>query len=176
MSVAAMLPDHSCQADDGIAVDFDQASGLPDAAALGEVLEHRAGLLLGQVGVEQRRALALGEAVLAGVAIEQPDVILFAVAAADGEVSGVALAEQGAIGILAAEASEVVHGWRTPGGPGRVGIRVSYCDASDITTPVPNPVFSSSRTPPSLAGSGEEEVNRLVRSRTTTSIGPRAKM
>jgi hypothetical protein len=118
-----MLPDHSCQADDGIAVDLDQASGLPDAAALGEVLEHRAGLLLGQVGVEQRRALALGEARLAGVAVEQPDVVLFAVAAAYGEVSGVASAVKGAMGILAAEACEVVHGWKTPGEPGQVGIR-----------------------------------------------------
>jgi hypothetical protein len=110
MSVAGMLSGQFRQADDRIAVDLDQASGLPNAAALGEVVEHGAGLLLGQVGVEKRRALALREARLAGVAIEQPDVILLAVATADGEVSVVALAEQGAIGILAAEASEVVHG------------------------------------------------------------------
>jgi hypothetical protein len=123
MSVAGMLSDHLRQADDRIAVDLDQASGLSDATALGEVLEHGAGFRFGEVGMEQRCALALGEAVLAGVAVEQPDVVLFAVAVADGEVSGVALAEQGAIGILAAEASEVVHGWGTPGGPGRVGVR-----------------------------------------------------
>ena len=154
MSVAGMLSGQFRQADDRIAVDLDQASSLSNAAALGEVLEHGAGLLLGQVGVEKRRALALGEARLAGVAIEQPDVVLFAVAAADGEVSGVALAEQGAIGILAAEASEVVHGWRTPGGPGRVGVRESDCDASDITTPVPHRVFSRSGTPPSVGKGG----------------------
>jgi hypothetical protein len=73
--------------------------------------------------MEQRCALALGEAVLAGVAVEQPDVVGLAVARADREVSCVALAEPGAIGHLAAEASEVVHGWETPGGPGRVGVR-----------------------------------------------------
>lgn len=118
-----MWSDHLRQADDGIAVDVDQAPGLSDAAALGEVLAHGAGLLLGQVGVEQRRALALGKAVLAGVTIEQPDVVLLAVAVADGEVFGVTLAVEAASGILAAEASEVVHGLKTPGGPGRVGIR-----------------------------------------------------
>jgi hypothetical protein len=65
----------------------------------------------------------LGEAVLAGVAVEQPDVVLLAVASADREISGVAPSVGGAVGILAAEASEVVHGWEAPGGPGRVGIR-----------------------------------------------------
>jgi hypothetical protein len=123
MSVAGVSSGQFRQADDGIAVDVEEASGLSDAAALGEMLEHGAGLLLGQVGVEKRRALALGEAILAGVAVEQPDVVLFAVAAAYGEVSGVASAVKGAIGILAAEVCEVVQGWKTPGGPGRVGIR-----------------------------------------------------
>jgi hypothetical protein len=33
------------------------------------------------------------------------------------------LAEQGATGFLAAEAREVVHGWKTPGGSGRVGVK-----------------------------------------------------
>ena len=105
-------------------MDVDQASGLPDAAAFGEVLEDGASLLLGEVGVEQGRTLALGEAVFAGLAVEQSDVMVLAVAAADGEVCGVASAEGGAMGILAAEAREVVHGWKAPGGPGRVGIRV----------------------------------------------------
>jgi repressor of nif and glnA expression len=118
MSVAGMLSDPLGQADDRIAVDPDQAFGLSDATSLGEVLEHGAGLLLGQMGVEERRALALGEAVFAGLAVEQADVVVLAVAAADGEVCGVALAEEAAIGILAAEACEVVHGLKTPGGPG----------------------------------------------------------
>jgi hypothetical protein len=148
MSVAGMSSGQFRQADDRIPVDIDQASGLSDAAALGEVLEHGAGFLLGQVGVEQRCALALGEAVLAGVAVEQADVILFAVAVADGEIPGVALAVGGAIGILAAEAREIVHGWKPPGRPGRTEAKSSEHDASDITTPVPHSVFSSSGTPP----------------------------
>jgi hypothetical protein len=123
MSVVGMLSRQSRQADDRIAVDDDQAPGLSDAASLGEVLEDGAGLLCGQVGVEQRGAFALGEARLADVAVEQPDMVGLAVACADREVSCVALAEEGAIGFLAAEASEVVHGWKMPGGPGRVGVR-----------------------------------------------------
>jgi len=105
-----MLSDPLGQADDRIAVDPDQAFGLSDAAALGEVLEHGAGLRFGQVRVEQRCALALGEAILADVAVEQPDVVLLAVAGANREVSRAALAEEGAIRFLAAEACEVVHG------------------------------------------------------------------
>jgi hypothetical protein len=123
MSVVGVSPGQLGQSDDRIAVDVDQAPGLSDAAALGEVLEHRAGLLLGQVGVEQRGALALGEAVLAGVAVEQADVVLLAVAVADREVCGVSLAVEGAVGILAAEAREIVHRCKGPGRPGRVGVR-----------------------------------------------------
>ena len=124
---------------DGVAMDADEPAGLPGAVALGEVVEHRAGLVVREMRAEERGALAFGEAVFAGVAVEQAEVMVLAVAAADGEVSGVALAEQGAIGILAAEASEVVHGWRTPGGPGRVVVKLWSRDASDITTPVPPP-------------------------------------
>jgi hypothetical protein len=83
MSVAGMLSDQFRQADDRIAVDGDQASGLSDAAALGEVFEHGAGFLFGQVGVEKRCAFALGEAILADVAVEQSDVAGLAVACAD---------------------------------------------------------------------------------------------
>jgi hypothetical protein len=104
-------------------VDVDQASGLPDAAAFAEVWEDGAGLLLGEVGVEQRRSLALGEAVFAGLAAEQADVVLLAVAGADGEVSGVASAVGAAIGILAAGAREIVHGTEAPRRVGHDGIR-----------------------------------------------------
>jgi hypothetical protein len=123
MSVAGVSAGHLRQADDGIGVDVDPASGLPDAAALGEVVEHRAGLLIGQLSVEERRALALGEAALTGLAVEQADVVVLAVGRADGEISGVASAEEGALGILAAEAREVVHGREAPGRLGSVGIR-----------------------------------------------------
>jgi hypothetical protein len=71
-----------------------------------------------------------------GVAVEQSDVILLAVVGADGEVSGVTSAVGGAIGLLAAEACEVVHGVESPGRGGRVGIGSWKHDASYITTPI----------------------------------------
>jgi hypothetical protein len=145
-----MLSGEFRQADDGIGVDVDEAAGLSDAAALGKVLEQGAGLLRGQVGMEQSCPLALGEAVLAGVAIEQADVILCAVAGADGEIAGVPLAVEDAIGLLAAEASEVVHGIGSPRRPRRVGLRDWEWDTSDITTLIPYPVFSSSLTRPTF--------------------------
>jgi hypothetical protein len=142
MSVAGMLPGPLGQADDRIGVDVDQAAGLPDAAAFAEVVEDRAGLLLGEMAMEQRRALALGEAVFAGLAVEQPDVVALAVAGADREVAGVAAAEEGAIGILAAEAREVVHGTAAPRRGRRDEIRDG--NASGITTLIPRSVFNGS--------------------------------
>ena len=112
MSVVGVVASGSGQADDGVAMDTDEAAGLSDAVAFGEVIEHRMGRLVGEAAVEQWRALALGEAGLAGVAIEQANVIPLAVAVADGEVTGPSLAVEGAIGILATEAGEIVHGVR----------------------------------------------------------------
>jgi hypothetical protein len=77
-----MLSSDAGQSDDGIGIDADQASGGADAAALVEVLEHGESLLLGEMAVEQGRALTLGETILAGLAVEQPDVVLFAVTGA----------------------------------------------------------------------------------------------
>ena len=111
------------QSDDGVAMDADEAFGLTDAVALGQMMEHRAGLLVGESAVEERGALALGEAGLAGVAIEQADVIPLAVAVADGEVAGPSSAVEGAVGVLATEAGEVVHGWRRSLREGRVEIQ-----------------------------------------------------
>jgi hypothetical protein len=71
------------------------------------------------MGVEQGRALALGEAVLARLAVEQADVVPLAIAGADGEIAGVAAGVEGALGVLAAEAREVVHGEGWHGMPGR---------------------------------------------------------
>ena len=139
-----MLPGQSRQADDRIGVDVDQASGLPDAAAFAEVVEHRAGLLLGQMGMEQGRALALGEAVLASLAVEQTDVVVLAEAGADREISGVTPAEEGAIGFLTAEASEVVHGMGAPRRPGRDEISDGDRKVSGIPTLVPRSVFNRS--------------------------------
>jgi hypothetical protein len=156
MSVVGMSSDHPGQSDDGVAVDADQTFGLSDAAAVAEVLEHGVGLVLGQVGVEQGRALAFGEAIFAGVAVEQPNVVLLAVAGADGEVSGVAFAVERAVGFLAAEAREVVHGCESPLREGRVEFENWERDESSITTPIPLQMFYSivpghNRTPRLLA-------------------------
>jgi hypothetical protein len=117
-----MLSGQAGQADDGIPVDADQASGGPDPAVLGEVVEHGEGLVLGQMGVEQGRALALGEAGSAGLAVEQADLVVLAVAGAGGEVCGVASAVEWALRVLTAEACEIVHRIGSPGWAGRVGI------------------------------------------------------
>jgi hypothetical protein len=109
MSVVGMVAGGAGQSDDGVAMDADEAFGLTDAVALGQVMEHGAGRLVGESAIEQRRALALGEAGLAGVAVEQADVMLLAVAVADGEVAGPSSPVEGAVGILATEAGEVVH-------------------------------------------------------------------
>ena len=104
-----MIAGGAGQADDSVAMDADQAAGLSDAVALGEVMEHGAGLLVGHAAVEQRGAFALGEAGLAGVAVEQADVVVLAVAIADGEVSITASPIGGTVGVLAAEARKIIH-------------------------------------------------------------------
>ena len=111
-----MLSGGAGQSDDGVAVDADESSGGADAAALVEVLEHGVGLLLGQMAAVERRALALGEAGPAGVAVELSELLVLAESAADREVAGVASAVERTVGILAAEAGEVVHGVSWPGG------------------------------------------------------------
>jgi hypothetical protein len=78
--------------DDGVAVDADEPPGGTDAAALVEMLEDRECLLFGQVAAVQRCPLAFREAGAAGVAVEQAELPLLAVAAADREVAGVTFA------------------------------------------------------------------------------------
>jgi hypothetical protein len=110
VAVVSVLSGHPGQSGDGIAVDADQTCGRSDAPALEEVSQDVVGLLGWEVGVEQGRALAFGEAGLAGVAGEQAEMVLQAVAGGDREVCGVAWPVAGAVGVLAAEACEVVHG------------------------------------------------------------------
>ena len=109
MSVVGMSSDDAGQASDGVGIDADQASGAADTTALIEVLEDGEGCFFGEMAVEQGRALAFREAVLAGLAVEQSDVILLAVAGADREITGITGAVQGAFRVLTAEAREVVH-------------------------------------------------------------------
>src|SRR5262249_55184879 len=127
-----MLSGDAGQSDDGVGIDADQASCGPDATTLVEVLEDGEGLLLRQMAVEQGRALALGEAVFAGAAVEQADVVLFAVAGADREIAGVAAGVEGAVGVLAAEAREVVHAGNRSGQKGSDEVREYKPDVAPI--------------------------------------------
>jgi hypothetical protein len=88
--------------------DPDQALGLADAAALAEVGEDGVGDRIVEAAVEQGGALALGEAALARLAVEQAAVV-GAVAGADGDVALAAPAVLGAVGIEAAEQLKVFH-------------------------------------------------------------------
>jgi hypothetical protein len=109
MSVVGMLTGGSSESHDGIAVDADEAAGGSHTAALIEMFEHRERRLLGQMAAVQRRALAFGEAGAAGVAVELSVLLGLAVVSADREIAGIAPAVERAVGILAAEAGEVVH-------------------------------------------------------------------
>jgi len=104
------------EAEDGVAVDAEEAPGLADAVAFGQVVQDRDGGGFGEMAAVQRGALALREAGAAGVAVELPVLLVLADAAADGEVAGVAPAVERAFGLLAAETGEVVHGMSEPGG------------------------------------------------------------
>jgi hypothetical protein len=119
MSVVGMLSGGAGQSDDGIGLDADETSGLSDAVALSQVVEDGLGGLVGETAAVQGRALAFREAGATGVAIEEPESVLLAVAGADREVAGIASAVEGAVSVLATEAGEIVHGARGPGGPGR---------------------------------------------------------
>src|SRR5262245_19809877 len=97
------------QSRDGILVDPHQSGGLTSTAAVGEVLEDRQHLVMWELGVEQRGPLELREAGLASAAVQQP-VLGLAVVTADGQVAGTPSAGVGTVGILAAEAVEVIRG------------------------------------------------------------------
>lgn len=67
-------------------------------------------LVLGPVGSVLRGAPAFGETCLAGAAREQAILAVLAESVGDGEISGAGVPEVGALGILATEPREVVHG------------------------------------------------------------------
>jgi len=104
-----MLAGEQAETRDRVLADADQAGGLSDPAAVGDVGQGGEELVVREAGVEQGRALALGEAGLAGAAGEQAALRLGAVAHADGKVAVAAAAVVGAGGVLAAEAAEVVQ-------------------------------------------------------------------
>jgi hypothetical protein len=152
MSVVGMLSDDAGQASNGIGIDADQASGAADATALIEVLEDGEGGFFGEMAVEQGRALAFGEAVFAGLAVEQSDVVLLTVAGADREVPSVTLTVEGAFGVLTAEAREVVHARDRSEQRRFDQVRGDEPDVAHILrcSPVQCSVFSNSQARPSI--------------------------
>jgi hypothetical protein len=99
------------QADHGVLVDARETAGLADANPLLEVGQDGQGCLLREPAVEEGGPLALAEAVLAGAAGEiTPWLRGGAVAKGHAEVAQATLAVVGAVGILAAEVLEFVHG------------------------------------------------------------------
>jgi hypothetical protein len=119
MSIVGMLSGGEGQSDHGVGLDADEATGLSDAVALGQMVENGDGRLLGESAAVQGCALAFGEASAAGMAVELAKLLVLADSAADREIVGVALAVQRTVGILATKAGEVVHGARRPGGSGQ---------------------------------------------------------
>ncbi|MBV8228369.1 MAG: hypothetical protein JO329_00160 [Planctomycetaceae bacterium] len=138
MSFVGVLPGGAGQADDGVAVDADEAPGLTDAVAFGQVLQDGDGGFLGEVAAIQRRTFAFREAGAAGVAVELSELLVLADSAADREVIGAALAVERAVTILAAEAGEVVHGVSWPAGLGRDAIREWERKTSYILRRIPH--------------------------------------
>jgi hypothetical protein len=88
---------------------------VPDSRTEGQppvcpgLLQDGEGLVVRELGVEQRGALELGEAGLAGVAVQQP-VASLAEVAADRKVAGPPPSVEVAVRVLAAEAFEIVRG------------------------------------------------------------------
>ena len=118
-----MLSGGEGQSDDGVGLDADEAAGLSDAVAFGQVIEDGDGGLLGESAAVQGCALTFGEASAAGVAVELAILLGLADSAADREVAGSALAVKLTVGFLAAEAREIVHGEGRPGRPGQDEVR-----------------------------------------------------
>jgi hypothetical protein len=110
VDIPGVLAGQASQPHNGVAVGPGEPFGLTDPVAFDQVFEDGDRLLVGQARVEQRRALAFGEPRLARLAEEEPDLMILAVPIADREVAGVALTVERAVRVLAAEASEVVHG------------------------------------------------------------------
>src|SRR5512143_3941048 len=83
MSVVGVLSGGPGQSDNGIRLDADEAAGLSNAIALGQVVEDGDGGFIGESATIQGRALAFGEAGAAGVAVAWAKLFVLAVAAAD---------------------------------------------------------------------------------------------
>jgi len=118
VEVLGVLTGYQSQPHYRVLVHPDQAAGLTHAAAFLQMLEYRERFLVRELAAVQGGTLALGEAFLAGAAGEDAAFLVGAIAEADAEVVQPAAAVVGALGILAAEGFQVVHG-----GPSRSEVR-----------------------------------------------------
>src|SRR4051812_45868317 len=92
-----------------VLIHLHQATGGPGPAALSDVVQDGMDLRVGQPGLLQDGALALGEAGLAGAAVDHSDASGLAAVAAEGEISVSSTTSIGASGILAAEVFDGMH-------------------------------------------------------------------
>jgi hypothetical protein len=112
---------HHGQANDGILVDPNQATGLADPTIFLEMLEDRHRFVLGEFAAVQGGALAFGETVLASAAGQDPGGFAGSVAEANPQVVQTSATVVGALGVLAAEDFQVVHSsWDLPSGRKKV--------------------------------------------------------
>ncbi len=88
---------------DRVLIHLHQASGGTGPTALSDVVKDGVDLLVGQSGLLQDGPLALGEAGLAGAAIDHADAAGLAAVATEGEIPVAPAAGIGALGILAAK-------------------------------------------------------------------------
>jgi hypothetical protein len=109
VEIAGVIASDSAQAADRAAIHLAKSTGLADAASLGDMFQDRFDFLRRQSRVKEGRPLALGEAELADAATEHASLLMRAVAAGHGQISGPSLAMLGAVGIEATEAREVIH-------------------------------------------------------------------
>jgi hypothetical protein len=92
MQRLGLITGHPRQPRDCVPMHADEPTALTNAAAFMQVLKHGQTLLVGQLAIEQRRALAFAEPGLAGATIEQANVAIFPKPAAHSKVFQPALA------------------------------------------------------------------------------------
>ena len=96
---------------DRVLVHVDEAGGLADAAALGDVVEDGEGFVVRQMGMLKRRAFPLGEIAAANAAIQETDSFPMAAPAVLAQISRAAFPVFGALFILTAELFDGPHGF-----------------------------------------------------------------
>src|SRR4051812_34963834 len=143
LGMGAGFGDVAC---DRVLIHLHQATGGPGPAALSDGVRDGMGLLVGQPGLLQDGALALGETGLAGAAIDHADASGLAAVAAEGEISVAPAARIGAVAILAAEVIDRVHVGRSGSQQSR-GKPLGRIAPSAISV---TKVRSQGQTPPNL--------------------------